>query len=174
MRWPRDLSHLDEFAVGVRPRGVYIPNYATMMLGGSYGGRTDGGFTPPVGFAHLPCEPGGCIPMKIRRITGRAEMEEVLERAKRAILTLDLAIPVEALGQRVPFFEYVSAQTGKDVSRLPENPVHQNEHRVRFPPSIRAQVLEDNWADQELYEFTRSVYEKTIQTFGEDGAYPAA
>mmetsp|Transcript_19648 Transcript_19648/g.75387 ORF Transcript_19648/g.75387 Transcript_19648/m.75387 type:complete len:349 (+) Transcript_19648:41-1087(+) len=168
MRWPQSMALLDAVPAGVRPRGVYIPNYATMMLGADYDLLTDGGFTSPVATSSgLKCQRKPCAPKKIKRITDREEMERVLENAKRAIVSLDLALPMEELSQdRIPFFEYVSAHTGQEVTAGVS--VHKNVHKVRFPEAIREEILADNWADQELYEFTKRVYQMTDFFVGDD------
>lgn len=170
MRWPASMEELDSVGVGMRPRGVYIPNFATMLLGADYQLSTSGGFRTPVGTNGFNCNLKPCEAKKLKRITDREEMERVLHNAKRTIVSLDLALPVDQLGNHIPFFEYVTAKTGREIKAGVS--VHSNAHKVHFPEVIREEILADNWADQELYEFTKRLYEEDMANdffIGDDG-----
>jgi len=177
MQWPEEgLGVLSSDLPGVRVRGLYLPNYATMLLGSlSSVPQSDGGFTAPVGFHDVPCPTNTlpCQPRMVRRITDRAETAQMLERAKRVLeQQFALAVPFEEVSSSY-FWEYVTDRTGgEDITHNPRPVVHKNPHVYTFPEEIRERILQENWADQELYEFTQRLHRERDPCYKSQG-WPA-
>lgn len=165
MQWPSDWAILEqEEPVGVRMRGVYVANYATQLLGSDHHKRGDGGFTNPVGY-HLaiPCEASKapCLETRaIRRVTDRAETEIMLERAKRFLEDMFvLAVPHDQAATTY-FWDLVDDIVGIHTHVDSTMTVHANDHRYQFPDTIRQDIARENWADQALYNFVRTLHEQ--------------
>ena len=124
----------------------------------------------------------GYIPPRIDPEDERVLLESMLEVAKRVVVSFTLALPIEELNNPIPLLEIAELALGRqspahDEDEGPEpdsktasstlsdkeaeniKPVHFQSHKIACPVEVQQKILDDNWADVELHEFAKRVYE---------------